>query len=234
MNSILEEIGPRILYEDNHLIIVNKKSGEIVQADKTGDIPLVEKVREYLKIKYNKPGNVFCGSVHRLDRPVSGVIIFTKTSKGLTKMAQIIKDRKISKIYWAIVEQKPPIESQRLTHYLKKNEKLNRSFAKETQEEGYLRSELHYTLIGATQNYYLMEVELFTGRHHQIRVQLASIGCIIKGDLKYGAKRPNPDASIGLHARRIAFEHPITKEPIEILAEPLGDHFKKIWNNLSN
>jgi 23S rRNA pseudouridine1911/1915/1917 synthase len=231
MNSIIEEIGSRILYEDNHLIIVNKKIGEIVQEDKTGDIPLLEKVREYLKIKYNKPGNVFCGSVHRLDRPVSGAIIFTKTTKGLSKMGQLIKDRKISKIYWAIVEQPPPFDSQRLVHFLKKNEKLNRSFAKDTQEDGYLRAELHYTVIGHSQRYTLLEVELFTGRHHQIRVQLSSIGCVIKGDLKYGAKRPNPDASICLHARRIAFEHPITKVPLEIVAEPLGDHFKKIWYN---
>jgi 23S rRNA pseudouridine1911/1915/1917 synthase len=231
MNPIIEEIEPRILYEDNHLIIINKKSGEIVQADKTGDTPLVEKVREYLKVKYQKPGNVFCGSVHRLDRPVSGVIIFTKTSKGLERMSQIIKDRKISKIYWAIVEQKPEKESQRLVHYLRKNEKLNRSFASDTPSENSLRAELHYTVIGASQNYCLLEVELFTGRHHQIRVQLSSIGCIIKGDLKYGAKRPNPDASIGLHARRLAFEHPITKVPIEILAEPLGEHFRKIWYN---
>lgn len=231
MSSIIEEIGPRILFEDNHLIIVNKVAGEIVQADKTGDIPLVEKVREYLKVKYNKSGNVFCGSVHRLDRPVSGVIIFTKTSKGLTRMTQIIKERKISKIYWAIVEKKPEVETQRLVHFLKKNEKLNRSFAKDTPDDEHLRAELHYTLIGKTQNYFLLEVELFTGRHHQIRVQLSTIGCIIKGDLKYGAKRPNPDASIGLHARRIAFEHPITKEPIEVIAEPLGEHFKKIWYN---
>ena len=231
MSSIIEEIGSRILYEDNHLIIINKKSGEIVQADKTGDVPLVERVREYLKEKYQKPGNVFCGSVHRLDRPVSGAIIFTKTSKGLERMAQIIKDRKISKIYWAIVERKPEKESQRLVHYLRKNEKLNRSFASDTKVENSLRAELHYTVIGASQNYCLLEVELFTGRHHQIRVQLSSIGCIIKGDLKYGAKRPNPDASIGLHARRLAFEHPITKVPIEILAEPLGEHFQKIWYN---
>ncbi len=232
MNSIIEEIGPRILYEDNHLIIINKIVGEVVQEDKTGDTPLVEKVREYLKVKYNKPGNVFCGSIHRLDRPVSGAIIFTKTSKGLSRMGKLIKDRKISKIYWAIVEQPPQKEAQKLVHYLKKNEKLNRSYAKDQPEEGYLRAELHYTVIGHSQKYTMLEVELFTGRHHQIRVQLSTIGCIIKGDLKYGAKRPNPDASICLHARRIAFEHPITQVPIEIIAEPLGDHFKKIWYNL--
>jgi 23S rRNA pseudouridine1911/1915/1917 synthase len=147
-------------------------------------------------------------------------------------MGKLIKDRKISKIYWAIVEQPPQKESQKLIHYLKKNEKLNRSFAKDQPEEGYLRAELLYTVIGHSQKYTMLEVELFTGRHHQIRVQLSSIGCVIKGDLKYGAKRPNPDASICLHARRIAFEHPITQVPIEIIAEPLGDHFKKIWYNL--
>lgn len=227
----LAELESRILYEDNHLIVINKKSGEIVQGDKTGDTPLVELVRTYLKVKYQKPGNVFCTPVHRIDRPVSGVIIFAKTSKGLTKMAEIIRERKISKIYWAIVEQKPEFESQKLVHYLKKNEKLNRSYASDTPKEGYLTAELQYTLIGKTKKYYLLEVELITGRHHQIRVQLSTIGSIIKGDLKYGAKRANPDASIGLHARQICFEHPISKKNIEIVAPLIGEHFKIIWEN---
>jgi 23S rRNA pseudouridine1911/1915/1917 synthase len=231
MHPELVELEKRVLYEDNHIIVINKKTGEIVQGDKTGDKPLVELVREFLKEKYQKPGNVFCVAIHRIDRPVSGVVMFAKTSKGLTKMAEIIKERNISKIYWAIVEQRPEFESEKLIHYLKKNEKLNRSYASNTPKVGYLTAELQYTIIGESQRYCLLEVELFTGRHHQIRVQLSTIGCIIKGDLKYGAKRPNPDASIGLHARKVIFKHPISNLQIEIIAPPLGDHFKKIWEN---
>ena len=209
-------ISERILYEDNHIIIVHKLPGEIVQADKTGDEPLSEKIRAFLKEKYQKPGNVFVGIIHRIDRPVSGVVIFAKTSKGLMRMNEVFKYRKIRKLYHALVEQKPVIEEQTIEQFLKKNEKQNRSIVSNEQKEGYLTASLHYRYLQSTKNYYLLEVELFTGRHHQIRAQLSANGMCIKGDLKYGAKRSNPDASISLQAQKVIFEHPITKTIIEI------------------
>jgi len=209
-------ISERILYEDNHIIIVHKLPGEIVQADKTGDEPLSEKIRAFLKEKYQKPGNVFVGIIHRIDRPVSGVVIFAKTSKGLMRMNEVFKHRKIRKLYHALVEQKPVIEEQTIDQFLKKNEKQNRSIVSNEPKEGYLTASLHYRYLQSTKNYYLLEVELFTGRHHQIRAQLSASGMCIKGDLKYGAKRSNPDASISLQAQKVIFEHPITKTIIEV------------------
>ena len=209
-------ISERILYEDNHLIIVHKLAGEIVQADKTGDEPLSEKLKTYLKEKYQKPGNVFVGIVHRIDRPVSGVVIYAKTSKGLLRMNEVFKLRKIRKFYHALVENKPKVLEQTVEQYIRKNEALNRSVISNEPKEGYLTAILHYKFLHSTINYHLLEIELFTGRHHQIRAQLASLGSCIKGDLKYGAKRNNPDASISLQAQRVIFEHPIAKKIIEI------------------
>jgi len=221
-------ISERILYEDNHLIIVHKLQGEIVQADKTGDEPLSEKIRAFLKEKYQKPGNVFVGIVHRIDRPVSGVIIYAKTSKGLLRMNEVFKLRKIKKFYHVLVEQKPQILEQTLEQFIKKNEKINRSVISNEPKEGYLTATLHYKYLQPTENYHLLEVELFTGRHHQIRAQLAANGTIIKGDLKYGAKRSNPDASISLQAQKLIFEHPVAKTMIEV-ETPFG-LFKDLKN----
>jgi len=209
-------ISERILYEDNHLIVVHKLPGEIVQEDKTGDEPLSEKIRTFLKEKYQKPGNVFVGIIHRIDRPVSGIVIYAKTSKGLLRMNELFKLRKIRKFYHALVEQKPKLLEQTLEQYIRKNEKLNRSVVSNEPKEGYLSACLHYTYLKPTQTYHLLEVELFTGRHHQIRAQLAANGTAIKGDLKYGAKRSNPDGSISLQAQRVIFEHPIANKIIDI------------------
>ena len=228
--NLFEDIASRVLYEDNHLIVINKKPSEIVQGDKTGDVPLSEKIKEYLKIKYKKTGNVFIGVVHRVDRPVSGCVIFAKTDKALTRMNKLIHDRQIKKIYWAIVKNKPPKESDRIVHYLSKNEKQNKSYSVKPDAKTALKAELEYNVIGKSDNYYLLEVELFTGRHHQIRAQLAEIGCPIKGDLKYGFPRSNPDASIHLHARKIEFIHPVSKEIIKVVA-PLPD--EAMWNYFS-
>jgi 23S rRNA pseudouridine1911/1915/1917 synthase len=209
-------ISERILYEDNHLIIVHKLPGEIVQEDKTGDEPLPEKIKSYLKEKYQKPGNVFVGIIHRIDRPVSGIVIFAKTSKGLLRMNELFRLRKVRKFYHALVEEKPDIQEQTLEQYLRKIEKLNRSVLSDEPKEGYLSACLHYKYLKPTERYHLLEVELFTGRHHQIRAQLAANGTKIKGDLKYGAKRSNPDGSISLQAQRVVFEHPITNKIIDI------------------
>lgn len=216
-------ISERILYEDNHLIIVNKLAGEIVQGDKTGDVPLLELVREYIRVKYDKPGNVFCGLVHRIDRPVSGAVIFAKTSKALERMNQLVKDRKIRKIYWTIVEGITDKESDTLTNFLKKNEKLNKSFCVAEDVEGAQKAVLSYHLLKRFERYSLLEVELFTGRHHQIRVQLSALGHCIKGDLKYGAKRSNSDGSISLHAHQLIFEHPVSHQLINVVADGLVD-----------
>jgi 23S rRNA pseudouridine1911/1915/1917 synthase len=213
-NSI--PLSERILYEDNHLIIVHKLAGEIAQEDKTGDEPLSEKIRTFLKEKYKKPGNVFVGIVHRIDRPVSGIVIYAKTSKGLFRMNEVFKLRKIRKFYHVLVEQKPKIPEQTLEQYIRKNEKLNRSVVSDVPKEGYLSAALHYKYLQPTHNYHLLEVELFTGRHHQIRAQLAANGACIKGDLKYGAKRSNPDGSISLQAQKVIFEHPIANKLIEV------------------
>lgn len=212
-------LAERILYEDNHLIIINKQAGEIVQGDKTGDEPLLEKVRDYIRVKYAKPGNVFCGLVHRIDRPVSGAVIFAKTSKALERMNNMVKNRQMRKIYWALVEGTPEKESDTLTNFLVKNEKLNKSFCVDENTEGAKKAVLSYVILQKFDRYTLLEVELFTGRHHQIRVQLSAMGHCIKGDLKYGAHRSNPDGSICLHAHQLIFEHPVSHLPIDVVAE---------------
>jgi len=205
-----------VLYEDNHLIAINKKSGDICQADKTGDIPLSEIVKEFLKNKYNKPGNVYLGTIHRIDRPTTGVIIYAKTSKALSRMNEKFRNNEISKTYWAIVKNKLPKQSDILENYLSKNNKKNKSFV--TKEKDGKYSKLNYNIIKSLDNYYQYEIKPETGRHHQIRVQLSNIGSPIKGDLKYGAKRSNKDGSICLHAREIVFKHPVTKEELKITA----------------
>jgi 23S rRNA pseudouridine1911/1915/1917 synthase len=207
-----------ILYEDNHVIVVNKNASDIVQGDKTGDETMPDTIKAYLKEKYQKPGNVFCGVVHRLDRPTSGAVVFARTSKALERLNAQFRDKETNKVYWAIVESKPEKSSATLTHYLKKNEKQNKSYASLTETQGSKKAVLHYTLIASSDKYHLLEVRLETGRHHQIRVQLSTIGCIIKGDVKYGARRSNPDGSVGLHARTLTFTHPTSKEPISITA----------------
>ena len=216
-----------VLYEDNHIIAVNKKAGDLVQGDKTGDKPLGEFVKAYLREKYNKPGNIFCGVIHRLDRPVSGLVVFAKTSKALARMNALFREKTIQKTYWAIVEN-PPLKSEdRLEHYLIKNQEKNKSRAFLKPFEGALNSVLDYKIQKKLDRYTLLQVKPITGRHHQIRVQLSTIGCIIKGDLKYGAKRSNKDASISLHAREINFIHPVKNEAITITAPAPKD---PIWN----
>ena len=216
-----------VLFEDNHLLIVNKKSGDIVHGDKTGDKPLSDVVKEYIKEKYNKPGEVFLGVVHRLDRPTSGIIIFARTSKALERLNKMLRERTISKTYWAVVKNTPLKEKDSLIHFLKKNPKNNKStvFTKETDASK--KAILHYSVIKKLDNYSLLEIDLETGRHHQIRAQLAYIGSPIKGDLKYGASRSNKDGSIHLHARKISFTHPVSKENISVLA-PIPN--ETIWN----
>jgi 23S rRNA pseudouridine1911/1915/1917 synthase len=207
-----------ILYEDNHLIAVNKSAGEIVQGDKTGDACVVDELKKFLKKRDNKPGNVFVGLPHRLDRPTSGVLLLTKTDKALTRVNKLIHDREFHKTYWAIVRNKPPKNSERLVHWLQKNEKQNKSFASNIEKNGWQKAELEYKIVASSENYYLLEIKLFTGRHHQIRVQLAEIGSPIRGDLKYGFERSNRDGSISLHARSLEFIHPIKNESIKIIA----------------
>ncbi len=208
-----------VLYEDNHIIVVNKQSGEIVQGDKTGDTPLSDIVKAWLKEKYNKPGNVFLGVVHRLDRPVSGIVLFAKTSKALPRLNKLFAEHeKVRKTYWAIVANKPPQESGTLTHWLTRNEKSNTAKAYDREVPNSKKAVLDYQLIAASDRYYLLEIQLHTGRHHQIRCQLAKIGCPIKGDLKYGAPRSNPDGSICLHARHLELEHPVSQEKISLTA----------------
>lgn len=214
-----------VVYEDNHIIIVNKTASEIVQGDKTGDIPLSETVKQYLKEKYQKPGNVFVGVTHRLDRPVSGLVLFAKTSKALSRLNEMFKRGEVQKTYWAVVKNRPPQEEGTLNHWLLRNEKQNKSYAYDKEKPGSKHAILNYRLIAASDNYFLLEVDLKTGRHHQIRCQLAKMGCPIKGDLKYGFARSNPDGSICLHARRIAFVHPVSKENI-IVEAPLPPSFK--------
>jgi len=221
---------PEILYEDNHIIAVNKRPSEIVQGDKTNDEPLSETIKNYIKQKYNKPGDVFIGVVHRIDRPVSGIVLFAKTSKALTRLNELFRTKNIQKTYWAVVKNQPKNSEGTLINYLVKNEKANKSFAYNEERKGALRSELSYKVITKTNNYFLLEVLPLTGRHHQIRVQLAQMGCSIKGDLKYGAERSNKDASIHLHARMIEFIHPIKKEKISIIAPPPKD---PVWDAVS-
>ncbi|MFO7828853.1 MAG: RNA pseudouridine synthase [Bacteroidales bacterium] len=221
-----------ILYEDNHIIAVNKRVSDIVQGDKTGDEPLSEKVKSYIKTKYNKPGKVFLGVTHRLDRPVSGVLLFARTSKALSRLNEMFKNKEIQKKYWAIVKNRPPQYKDTLEHYLIKDQKKNKSFAHDNEVKNSKLARLSYEVIAEADNYYLLEVELHTGRHHQIRCQLAKIGCPVKGDLKYGFPRSNPDGGINLHSRIIEFIHPVKKEPVKIIAQPpedaLWDHFISI------
>lgn len=215
-------IEDRILFEDNHLLIVNKLPSEIVQGDKTGDVCLLDDVKSYIKDTYNKPGNVYAGLVHRIDRPVSGAVIFAKTSKALSRMTIKVKEREFSKTYLAIVKNKPPKDEEELSNYMIKNEAQNKSYIVDSKTKGAKLAQLRYRVVGTSESYYLLEVELITGRHHQIRAQLAHIGCPIKGDLKYGFPRSNADASISLHAYRIRFEHPTLKKPIDIIAPRPG------------
>ena len=216
-----------VVYEDNHIIVVNKTASEIVQADKTGDTPLSETVKQYLKEKYQKPGNVFLGVTHRLDRPVSGLVIFAKTSKALTRLNEMFRAGEVKKTYWAVVKNAPQEPEGELVHFLVRNEKQNKSYAYDKEVPNSKKAVLDYCLIGRSENYYLLEVDLKTGRHHQIRCQLAKMGCPIKGDLKYGSPRSNPDGSICLHARRVRFVHPVSKELIELKAPlPEGNLWK--------
>ena len=224
-------MGLLVLYEDNHLIAVKKEPGSIVQSDKTGDETLAEEVKAYIKRKYKKPGDVFLGIVHRLDRPVGGVIVFARTSKALTRMNELFREKKISKTYWAIVEEKPPREDGQLVNWLKKNQEKNRSRAYDFEVKESKKAELTYRLMGRSKHYYYIEVHPKTGRHHQIRVQLAHLGCKIKGDVKYGAKRTNKDGSIHLFARSLSFIHPVKKEKLIIGSNPPMD---PLWNEMIN
>ena len=215
-----------VVYEDNHIIVVNKDSGEIVQGDKTGDTPLSDIVKEYIRQKYNKPGNVFLGVVHRLDRPVSGLVVFAKTSKALTRLNEMFRTGSVHKTYWAITRNTPPQPSGRLEQWIVRNEKQNKSYVYNREVPNSKKAVLEYSTIGTSDNYTLLEVRLMTGRHHQIRCQLAAMGCSIKGDLKYGAKRSNPDGSISLMSRYVEFVHPVSKEIISLSA-PLPPH--SLW-----
>lgn len=215
-------IKVEVVYEDNHIIIVSKRSGEIVQGDKTGDEPLSETVKAWIKEKYNKPGNVFLGVVHRLDRPVSGLVVFAKTSKALSRLNEMFRVGDVHKTYWAIVGKRPELEEATLTHWIVRNEKQNKSYAYDKEVKNSKKAQLHYRVIGASERYTLVEVQLMTGRHHQIRCQLSKIGCPIKGDLKYGSPRSNPDGSISLLSRFVEFIHPVSKEKITATA-PLPD-----------
>lgn len=226
------EFSIEILHEDNHTIVVNKKSSDIVQGDKTGDAPMTDRVKSYIKEKYNKPGNVFCGLVHRLDRPTSGALVFARTSKALERLNKQFREKSTEKIYWAVVENKPEHTEGRIESYLKKNEKQNKSYVVDKSVVGSKLAILTYKLIAESDRYFLLEIKLETGRHHQIRCQLASIGCIIKGDLKYGAKRSNKDGSIHLHARRLSYDHPTTGERISVTAPVPSDTLWKHFQGL--
>lgn len=219
-----------VVYEDNHIIIVNKRSGEIVQGDKTGDKPLAETVKDYIKVKYHKPGNVFLGVVHRLDRPVSGLVLFARTSKALTRLNDLFRTGDIHKTYWAIVKNTPVQPEGTLENWIVRNEKQNKSYAHDHEVPGAKRALLSYRIIGKTDRYTLLEIHLMTGRHHQIRCQLAHMGCPIRGDLKYGAPRSNPDGGISLMAKQIDFVHPVTKERIAIKAPTPSD---ALWQALA-
>jgi len=227
MKEVSNKNNLQILYEDNHIIVVNKRVGDIVQGDKTGDKPLSEIVKEYIKEKYNKPGDVFLGVVHRLDRPTTGIVVFARTSKALSRLNELFSKRETQKTYWAVVKNKPPKDADTLVHYLKRNEKNNTSkaYLKEIPESK--KAILDYKIIKTLDNYFVLEVDLHTGRHHQIRAQLSAIGCPIKGDLKYGFDRSNPDGGVHLHARKLFFIHPVTKENMEIIAATPNE---VIWN----
>ena len=219
----------QVIHEDNHIIVINKRVGDIVQGDKTGDKPLSEVVKEYLKTKYEKPGEVFLGVVHRLDRPTTGIVVFAKTSKALTRLNELFSTRETQKTYWAVVKNKPPNTSDNLIHFIKRNEKTNTSKAHLKEVPESKKASLDYKIIKELNNYFALEINLHTGRHHQIRAQLAAINCPIKGDLKYGFDRSNPDGGIHLHARKLAFIHPVSKESILITAPTPSD---SIWNSI--
>jgi len=219
----------QVLYEDNHIVIVNKRSGEIVQGDKTGDKTLVDEVKAYIKEKYAKPGQVFLGVAHRLDRPVFGLVVFARTSKALVRLNDMFRDGSVHKTYWAITHERPAEAEATLTHWIKRNEKQNKSYAYDHEVPGSKKAVLHYRVIGHSDNYTLLEVNLLTGRHHQIRCQLAAIGCPIKGDLKYGARRSNPDGSISLLARKVEFVHPVSKKDISVVADVPND---RLWREM--
>ena len=214
----------QIVFEDNHMIVINKKVGQLVQGDKTGDESLLDSIKNFIKIRDGKPGNVFLGLVHRIDRPTSGLVIYAKTSKALSRLTQMIKNREIKKTYWAVVAKEHIAPSQRLVHYLKKNEKNNKAIVFPKATEGAKEAILTYTVLKTLDRYLLLEIDLETGRHHQIRAQLSKHGVPIKGDLKYGSPRSNPDGGINLHARKLEFLHPVTKENLEIIAPlPVND-----------
>jgi 23S rRNA pseudouridine1911/1915/1917 synthase len=220
-----------ILYEDNHIIAVNKTHHDLVQKDATGDLSLDDRIKQYLKEKYNKPGEVFLGVVHRLDRPVTGVVLFARTGKALTRLTKMFREGEIRKTYWAIVKNAPPKESDRLIHHMVRNTKQNKSYCIESPKTGSKEAALSYKVLGKSDNYHLIEVNLETGRHHQIRAQLAEIGCPVKGDLKYGFPRSNNNGGISLHARKINFNHPVTKQMVEIIADlPEEDALWKAFN----
>ncbi len=220
-------MGVNVIYEDNHLIAVNKAAGDIAQGDKTGDQPLPDKIKKWLAKKYNKLGNVYLGVIHRLDRPTSGVLVFSKTSKALSRMNQLFKTHEVEKTYWAIVENKPKESKGRLINYLRKNKKQNKSYSVKEGTPNAKKAILNYQLMAASDRYFLLKVQLETGRHHQIRAQLGNIGCIIKGDLKYGAKTSNKDGSISLHSRSLSFIHPIKNKRITITADVPNDNLWK-------
>lgn len=219
-----------VVYEDNHIIIVNKAAGEIVQGDRTGDTPLVDTLKLWIKEKYHKPGNVFCGVTHRIDRPTCGLVVFAKTSKGLTRMNELFRRGDVSKTYWAIVRNLPPQPVGTLTHYLTPVERNNKTYVSATPVKGALKAVLNYRVIAHSDNYHLLEIDLLTGRKHQIRAQLAAIGCPIKGDLKYGAPRSNPDGGISLQSHRICFTHPVSGLTVDVTA-PVPDD--SLWQALS-
>ena len=219
-----------VIYEDNHLIAVNKTCREIVQGDKTGDQPLSEMLKAWLKKKYAKPGNVFIGVAHRLDRPVSGVVLFAKTSKALARLNTMFRDGKVKKTYWAIVKNRPPKDEDEVVNWLVRNENQNKSFAFDNERPGAKKAILHYRLVAASDRYFLLEIDLKTGRHHQIRCQLAHLGCPIRGDLKYGYSRSNRDGGISLHARSASFVHPVSQLPVQIVAPVPND---PLWRALT-
>lgn len=230
--GILPDLASRILHEDNHMLVVNKLPSEIVQGDKTGDLPLSEWVREYIRVKYNKPGEAFIGVVHRLDRPVSGAVVFARTSKALARLNEMLRQRTIRKTYWAVVKNNPPAEEGKLVDYLLRNEKQNKSYCYNYPKQGALLAELDYRLLHRSDRYILLEIDLHTGRHHQIRAQLASMGCPIKGDLKYGYERSNQGGAIHLHARAVKLVHPVSKSELDIVAplpvDPVWDIFSRM------
>ncbi|MBN1182447.1 MAG: RNA pseudouridine synthase [Bacteroidales bacterium] len=217
----------QVLYEDNHLIIINKTNSEIVQGDKTGDISLDEHIKAYIKQKYNKPGNVFLGVVHRIDRPVSGVVVFARTSKALARMNKLFSEKDVEKIYWAIVKTKPPKKADTLSHFIVRNTKKNKSFASDEEVPDSKAASLDYELLASSDHYHLLKIRLHTGRHHQIRAQMAKIGCPIKGDLKYGFPRSDKNGGISLHARSVSFFHPVSNEKLYVEAQPPDDN---LWN----